>query len=127
MKSESEVQQEIQLEAPKMGVTLLRNNSGAFKDETGRLVRYGLGQISNTQPYKSSDLIGWTEVVVTPEMVGRTLAVFTAIEVKREDWKPNYRDTRELHQRNFIEWVKSRGGIAAMINSVDEFKKLFIR
>jgi len=127
MKSESEIQQEIQLEAPRMRVNLMRNNSGAAKDITGRLIRYGLGQVSKNQAYKSSDLIGWTEVVVTPEMVGRTLAVFTAIEVKKEDWKPNYRDTRELHQRNFIEWVKSRGGIAAMINSVDEFKKLFIR
>jgi len=126
MKSESEVQQEIQLEAPKMGVTLLRNNSGAFKDETGRLVRYGLGQISNTQPYKSSDLIGWTEVVVTPEMVGQRIAIFTAVEIKRQSWKAT-KDEREEKQRNFINWIKARGGIAGMVNSVDDFVKLFIR
>lgn len=127
MKSESEIQQEIQLEAPKLKVSLMRNNSGGFKDENGRLVRYGLGQTSNLQAYKSSDLIGWTEVVITPDMVGKSMAVFTAIEVKKEDWKPKYKDTRETAQRNFIEWVKSRGGIAAMVNSVDEFKKIFVK
>ncbi|TXH10439.1 MAG: hypothetical protein E6R04_05410, partial [Spirochaetes bacterium] len=111
MKSESEIQQLIQLEAPKMGVTLLRNNSGAFKDETGRLVRYGLGQISNTQPYKSSDLIGWTEVIVTEQMIGQRIAIFTAVEVKKEGWKAG-KDEREEKQNNFIRWIKSRGGIA---------------
>ena len=44
MKSESEVQQEIQLTAPKLKVTLLRNNNVAFKDENGRMVRAGLGE-----------------------------------------------------------------------------------
>lgn len=126
MKSESEIQQLIQLEAPKMGVTLLRNNSGAHKDETGRLVRYGLGQISNTQPYKSSDLIGWTEVIVTEQMIGQRVAIFTAVEIKRESWKAT-KDEREEKQRNFINWIKARGGIAGMVNSVDDFVKLFIR
>lgn len=126
MKSEAEIQQAIQLEAPKMGVTLMRNNSGGFKDETGRLVRYGLGQVSNNQAFKSSDLIGWTEIVVTPEMIGQRLAIFTAIEVKSEKWKPS-KDEREEKQNNFIKWVKSRGGIASMVNSVEEFVKVFVR
>jgi len=38
MKSESEVQQLIRLEAPKYSVTLWRNNSGGFKDLTGRMI-----------------------------------------------------------------------------------------
>ena len=126
MKSESEIQQEIQLESPKHGVTLLRNNSGAFKDETGRLIRYGLGHTSNNQPFKSSDLIGWTEVLITPKMVGTRVAIFTAVEIKSESWKPSNND-REQAQNNFIMWVKSRGGIAAMLNSVDGFKKLFVK
>lgn len=127
MKSESEIQQEIQLAGPKIKVNLMRNNSGAFKDAQGRLVRFGLGNVKKDLAYKSSDLIGWTEIVVTPEMVGRTLAVFTAIEVKDEKWKPKYNDTRETAQRNFVEWVKAKGGIAAIVNSVDEFMKLFLR
>ena len=58
MKSEADIQQLIQLESPKYNCVLLRNNSGGFKDATGRLVRYGLGQTSNAVNYKSSDLIG---------------------------------------------------------------------
>ena len=126
MISEAVIQQSIQLEAPKMGVTLMRNNNVAFKDESGRMVRAGLGNVSPNQPFKSSDLIGWTEIVVTPEMVGQRIAIFTAIEVKSEKWKCS-NDERERLQNNFIKWVRFRGGIAAMINSVDEFRKLFKR
>lgn len=120
MKSESEIQQRIQIEAAKHGCTLMRNNSGSFKDETGRLIRFGLGHISPNQAFKSSDLIGITEVTITPDMIGYKMAVFTAIEVKSEKWKPNYKDTRETAQRNFIEFVKSKGGIALLTNSIDE-------
>lgn len=123
MKSESEVQQLIQLESPKHKCVLLRNNSGAFKDGTGRLVRFGLGQSSNNVGYKSSDLIGWTEVVITPDMVGKQIAVFTAIEVKEEKWKPK-NDSREQGQTNFVNWVRMRGGIAGIVKSVDEFLQL---
>lgn len=126
MKSESEIQQLVQLEAPKHGCILLRNNSGAFKDQNGRLVRYGLGHTSDKLGYKSSDLIGWTEVVITPDMVGKSIAVFTAIEVKKEGWTASG-DLREQQQNNFINWVRVKGGIAAMINSVDQFTKLITR
>jgi len=125
MKSEDETQQLIQLDAPKYGCILLRNNSGALKDETGRVVRYGLGNTSKTvnKDFKSSDLIGITPIVVTQEMVGMTLGVFTAVEVKGESWK--YKgDTRESGQNNFIQWVKSKGGIAGFSNSVDSFRRL---
>lgn len=127
MKSESEIQQLIQLEAPKLKVNLMRNNNVAFKDENGRMVRAGLGNSSPNQAYKSSDLIGWTEIVIDNSMVGKTVAIFTAVEVKKEDWKPKYNDTRETYQRNFIEWVKTKGGIAAFCNSVEEFRKLIIK
>lgn len=126
MKSESETQQLIQLEAPKFGSILMRNNNVAFTDKTGRLVRAGLGNVSSNQNYKSSDLIGWTEVLVTPDMVGKTVAVFTAIEVKSETWKPK-RDSRETAQNNFITWVNMRGGIAAIVKSVDEFVKVLTK
>lgn len=125
MMLEDEVQQLVQIEAAKHKVILMRNNSGALKDASGRPVRYGLGNISKEQndKMKSSDLIGITEVVVTQDMVGKTLGVFTAIEVKREGWQ--YKgDEREVAQKNFIDWVKSRGGIAAFVCSVDTFISL---
>lgn len=54
----------------------------------------------------SSDLIGWTEVEITPDMVGKKVAVFTAVEVKI-----GKRKTTDL-QNNFINTVLFAGGIA---------------
>lgn len=125
MKSEAEIQQLIQIEGPHHGCILMRNNSGAMKDETGRLVRYGLGNVSPKQNIKSSDLIGITTVVVTQDMVGKRIGIFTAIEVKSEEWKPSGKDKREQAQRNFIDWVIKCGGIAGFANSLDSFKGLF--
>lgn len=59
----------------------------------------------------SSDLIGWTVKTVTPEMVGKQIAVFTAIEVK----KPSGRATTE--QVTFINNVNQSGGIAGIAKS----------
>jgi hypothetical protein len=125
---ESQVQQLIQLEGPKQGCILFRNNSGALKDATGRLVRYGLGNETKarSETFKSSDLIGITSVVVTQEMVGKVVAVFTAIEVKHPKWKPSD-TTREKGQQNFINWVLSKGGMAGFANSVDKFKEIIAR
>lgn len=123
---EDEVQQRILLESPKQNCVLLRNNSGAFTDATGRTVRYGLGNTSKrlNENFKSSDLIGITEVRITLDMVGKTLGVFTAIECKKEDWKPKKWEKREAAQQNFIDFVKSKGGLAGFANSIDIFKEV---
>jgi len=128
MKSESELQQLIQLAGPMFGCILLRNNSGCLKDSKGRLVRFGIGNVSerHNEISKSSDLIGITEIVITPDMVGKTVGVFTAIEVKREDWQPRG-DKREKAQQAFIDWVIARGGIAGFANSVERFKQILKR
>ena len=128
MKPESEVSQEIQIESPHYNCILMRNNSGALEDKEGRTVRFGLGNISKQQneKLKSSDLIGFTKVLITPEMVGQSVAIFTAIEVKREDWNPEKKlDKREKAQLAFITWVKNQGGVAAFCNSVDKLKDIF--
>ena len=127
-KPESEVQQTIQIESMRHKCVLMRNNSGAFKDETGRLVRFGLGNLSSKQQTKSSDLIGITEVLITQEMVGQTLGVFTAIEVKEESWNANKKlNEREEKQNNFLLFVKSKGGIAGFAKSLDDLKEIFRR
>jgi hypothetical protein len=59
----------------------------------------------------SSDLVGFSCVTVTPEMVGTTLAVFTAAEVKR----PGGHLTTA--QKRFISMVKAMGGRAAAVRS----------
>lgn len=67
----------------------------------------------------SGDLIGWTTVIVTPEMVGQRLAVFTSGEVKRPTIKRLAED-----QQNWCNAVRAAGGFADMLRSVDDALKL---
>ena len=79
--------------------TIFRNNNGALKDSSGRLVKYGLGS-------GTSDFIGWTLKTITQDMVGKSVAIFTAIEVKASDGKLT------TDQKKFIDLVKKNNGIA---------------
>lgn len=129
MKTESQVQAELLLHASRQGIMLLRNNSGVAREPDGnggtRYVRYGLGNTSKkiNEKYKSCDLIGITPVVITPDMVGKTLGVFTGIEVKKEGWSYTGKG-RETAQNNFIKLVESYYGFAGFISDPDAFKLL---
>ena len=125
--NESEIQQRIQIEGPRFNCQLLRNNSGAFRDAEGRFVFFGLGNISkkHSDRIKSSDLIGFTRIVVTPDMVGRTVAIFTAVEVKASDWADGKKfNAREEAQATFIDWIRKAGGFAGFANSIESFKRI---
>ena len=89
------------------GCRLFRNQTGALKDQTGRLVRFGLCK-------GSSDLIGFKSITITPEMVGKKIAAFVAIEVKTASGKPT------PEQLNFVNRVKELGGIAGIARSVED-------
>lgn len=105
MQSEQSIQQQIRLALSQSGAVVFRNNVGQYTDpKTGRPIRYGLC-------VGSSDLVGWTPVVITPDMVGRKLAVFTACEVKTANGKPTE------HQLNFIAQVLKAGGFAGIARS----------
>lgn len=109
-------------------VTLFRTNSGKawlsgagpvkrLMDGTvavpsGRPVGLGLCMINGDTVPGLSDLTGWTEVVITPDMVGRTLPVFTVIETK-ESGGGRKRD----NQINFVRQVQQAGGIAGFAAS----------
>lgn len=118
MKQESNILKTIQLALSRLrNVTTFRNNTA--QAWVGTLV----ARTSNTITLKdyrplhagltkgSSDLIGWTTVEVTPEMVGARLAVFTAVECKSE----RGRATEE--QINFVNAVMSAGGFAGIARS----------
>lgn len=128
MKLEDQIDAEVIQAAPAYGCILLRNNSGAMKDATGRLVRYGLGNDSKQRNavFASSDRIGITSVVITQEMVGQTIGVFTAIEMKREGWTFKG-DRREVAQQNFINWVLKAGGYAGFANCIDDLRRILRR
>jgi hypothetical protein len=122
VKSESAVQSEIRLAAHDAGVRLWRNNVGVARDPKGRAVRFGLANESKNvnERIKSGDLIGWREVVITPDMVGKTLAQFVSIECKREGYRPG-KTKREIAQRRWAQLIVDAGGLALIVSNVVEF------
>lgn len=118
---ESAVTSHVRLAAAQVGVSLWRNNCGGFYDETGRFVRYGLGSEAKLA---SSDFIGIRPILITPEMVGSVLGVFTAVEMKAENWRFNKNDKHLLQQKQFIDIVNQNGGLAGFAQSVDDFYRI---
>jgi len=105
---------------------LWRNNNGAVQDAGGRLIRYGIANDSKkiNQRFKSSDLIGITPITVTPAMVGMRVGVFTAIEMKKTDWRPGEDPQRERAQLRFINTVRNAGGLALFCNNPVQYQQL---
>lgn len=62
----------------------------------------------------SSDAIGWKTVKITPEMVGKNVAVFIAIETKTE------KGHTTKAQKNFISAVKKAGGFAGVARNAQD-------
>ena len=71
---ETKIQNRIMMDMSKKGYLVWRNQVGLFKTMDGRTVNIGIKG--------SSDLMAVKPTVITPEMVGQTLAVFVAVEVK---------------------------------------------
>lgn len=65
-----------------------------------------------------SDLVGFTPIVITPAMVGMTVAVFTALEVKTDTGKPS---PEQLH---FCDVVQKSGGFAGVVRNSEEAQKI---
>lgn len=122
--SESRAQSEIRLSTPGLKTALWRNNKGACKDETGRLIRYGLGHESPKleKIWKSADLIGITPIQITPRHVGYTLGVFTAVEVKKPGWSAPKND-HERAQATFLADVARYGGLAMFATSAAHYQE----
>lgn len=117
--SEGMTQSILRVTAPKFGGALWRNNNGATLDESGRMVRYGVGNDSKklNDVWKSSDLIGITPV----HWHGRTFGVFTAVEAKKPGWHLTPGDTRGHAQAAFGRSVEAMGGIFTFATSVDDY------
>ena len=105
--AEIDIQQRIRLAlGTRSDLRLFRNNTGTLPDpRTGRPIQFGLAR-------GSADLIGWRTVVVTPDMVGRRIAVFTSIEVKTTIGRLT------PAQQNWLGVVRGAGGIAGVARSV---------
>lgn len=112
--SEAAISVEVRLEAASKGVELFRNQVGAFLNDRGQMVRFGLANETKAENaiVKSADLIGWRRVIVTPQMVGRPIAQFVSREVKHHGWRWTG-DQHELAQARWALMVMIAGGDAA--------------
>lgn len=119
--SEADLMRLVQIEASRLNSRLLRNNVGT--GWVGKTQRINPTQIVIHDPRPlhaglgvgTSDLIGWTPVIINETHVGKTLAVFTAIEVKSKAGKLTGQ------QADFIKAVNAQGGVAACVRSIDDF------
>ena len=99
--SERDLIDEFLLAASQQGWRFARTNSGLAQFPDGSSVRYGLFQPGG------SDCIGWVPYLVTAADVGRTIAIFAAVEIKTGKQKPTE------DQERFLRIVHRAGGIAA--------------
>ena len=105
---ETNLQASIDMALSVAGVRVFRNNVGQSKTEDGRFIHYGVGGKGG------SDMIGYTPVTITPDMLGTVVGVFTAIEVKT----PTGRVSPE--QQHFVDMVNASGGRAGIARSPED-------
>jgi len=121
MTTEAEATAAIRLDLGKRpDVKLLRNSKGSFQNERGQWVRYGLLMDG------SSDWIGFKRVTITPDMVGQTVAVLLALEIKAPGAKPSGKDARKLwdDQEKFCEFIRVSGGLAGVVRSPADARRV---
>ena len=96
-------------------IITFRNNIGMYYDERGFPVCYGVaGKPDAKKPsLGGSDFIGWESVIITPDMVGKRVAIFRADEIKADDC--NEGTVTIAAQENFIRVVNAAGGRAGFV------------
>lgn len=113
--TETDLLRALQLDATQRGLRLFRNNVGAYTLPNGSVLRYGVCNPGG------SDLIGWTPHVVTSADVGRTLAVFTAVEGKRLPRRVT------PAQAAFLDAVQAAGGLGTVAYAVEDLDAMLRR
>ena len=132
MSAEAHVQQSILLKCSSGPTRLWRNNVGTgWAGPATRITaanRFTIGQslqpgdvvVRQGRPLHaglcvgSGDLIGYSSVTITPDMVGQRVAVFASVEVKA----PKGRVSPE--QAAFVQHIRSVGGCSGIARSVSD-------
>jgi hypothetical protein len=94
---------------------LFRINAGMAWTGTDIIKKGKFLIIKNPYPFHGAptgwpDLCGWTEITITPEMVGQKVAVFTAEEIKATG-------TLSTDQKKFRKIIERMGGIFKVLTS----------
>lgn len=123
--NENPIQKKIMLAlGSRPDVRIFRNNVGngffgKVFEESGRcLTLIDYRRVQFGLEVGSSDLIGFKSITITPDMVGKRVAVFLSPEVK----KPG--QTGKSHQQAWRDMVNSFGGISGIVKSVEEAQEL---
>jgi hypothetical protein len=111
MNPETEIQNDIRVEASRLGARLFRYVVGTFYNRARKPCHIGTAGVA--------DLIGWREVTITSDLVGQKLAQFVAVEVKTETGKVSE------EQKSFLSAVEKSGGLAMVARSAKEIAGAF--
>ncbi len=127
---EAKAKDNVLLRAGQWCAKLFKNNSGVAFTDGGRAVFFGLGNEGKktAEDIRTPDDVGWTPVTITPEMVGKKVAVFTCIDSKKLGFvvKDNYtKGTREYGQQKFFTQVINAGGIAGFACDAQQVDDIF--
>jgi len=129
--AEADVMRFLQRVASTLGARLFRQQTGmgwvGAKVEHVKLMRKvdvypGDVVIRKARPFHAgfegwSDTGGWVSVVITPEMVGTTIAQYTQVEIKAGS-----SPTEE--QRKWLKAVNKAGGRAGVARNEDDLKRI---
>lgn len=96
----------------KRHVRVFRNNVGECQAVDGRYIKYGLVT-------GSGDLIGWRTVTITPDMVGKPIAQFLSVEVKRPK-----KGVVSPEQRLWLAAVNAAGGLAVVARNPEDVQRV---
>lgn len=96
-----------------------RRTDGSVLIPFGRPIALGFANVHGKAVVGTPDLGGYTEMVITQEMVGKTVAVSTFIETKKTKG-----GERSDEQIMFVNNVARAGGIAGFANSPEAAKKI---
>lgn len=116
-KSEGAVLRTLMLYASEHGAVLFRNTRGIYKvaqQDCKSCQRFGF-TVSTGLTNGAPDLVGWTPVLITPEHVGKQVAIFTGIEAKRE-----VGGVVSEEQRRFLTALELAGAIQGVARSVGD-------
>ena len=111
MTTESALVRTLLLAGSALGAVLFRNNVGRLRTKDGAYVQYGLC-------VGSSDLIGYVPVVITPDMVGRRVALFCAVECKTETGRISE------DQRRFLAALERAGAVSGVARSAGDLETI---
>lgn len=124
MPSETDIMRSLMKVLSASGARVFRNNVG--QAWIGKVLRRTADTITIADPRPlhaglcpgSSDLIGWRSITITPDMVGKTVAVFAAVEAKTRAGRLS------ADQSNFLRFVHDAGGVAIIATHNEHASKV---